>query len=153
MMVTLGAEDQWTYDETTGSWIPKSNTDPNTLNLSYYWETMGFKTGSGGSSSSSNSGAACIDTSNWTLSLDPTTGKCYSVCAAGNQAIEVDPKECRSLIPKRPASTGTGTGTGDQKPKEVKEVNWMTQKTIIDGLPNWVVVVGGAALAAVVLNN
>jgi len=112
--------------------------DSSTADLSYVFEAFGIGTGSGGD--------PCSDTSKWTLSLDPTTGKCYTVCAAGDKAFEVDPKECRSLIPKRPASTGTGGQTPQQ-------VNWMTQKTIISGLPNWVVVVGGAALAAVVLNN
>jgi hypothetical protein len=60
----------------------------------------------------------------------------------------VSPEQCRSIIPKKPASTNTG----DQKPQP-KEVNWMTQNTIVSGLPNWLVVVGGAALAAVMLNN
>jgi hypothetical protein len=120
--------------------------DSSTADLSYVFEALGIGTGSDSGSGSSSD--PCNNTSNWSLSLDPTTGKCYSVCAAGYQAIEVDPKECRSLIPRRPASTGTGTG--GQTPQQV---NWMTQKTIISGLPNWVVVVGGAALAAVVLNN
>jgi hypothetical protein len=138
MMVTLGNDWVWFYDEVSGSYIPGSQ---------YIAE-------SSGKSSSSQRDPCLKYTSNWVLSLDPTTGKCYSICAAGGKAIEVDPKECRSLIPKKPASTetGTGTGTGNQQQKP-KEVNWMTQSTIISGLPNWVVVVGGAALAAVVLNN
>jgi hypothetical protein len=130
--------------------------DSSSADLSYVFEALGIGTGSGGNSgNSSNSGPGiwsdddpCNNPDNWTTTLNPTTGKCYYICTAKNWGFEVSPEQCRSIIPKKPASTNTG----DQKPQP-KEVNWMTQNTIVSGLPNWLVVVGGAALAAVMLNN
>lgn len=70
-------------------------------------------------------------------------GNCYNICEAEQIAFPVD---CSARMRSGSVLEATTTTTATKS-------SWMSQSTVIQGIPNWMVAAGGIVLAAVLLNN
>lgn len=88
----------------------------------------------------------CRDPGNWRV-VKASDGKCYQICDAGEIAFEVD-------CPETKTSSREGVQPAAQPSRPSGSIeSWMSRQDILQGVPNWIVVFGGAAIVILVANN
>lgn len=92
-----------------------------------------------------NSGTCSNNTSLWRVMLDATSGKCFNICEKEGIVFEIDPSECRGLVPGQSRAMTTAQASSSR--------SWYSSQTIIQGVPNWMVVIGAFVIIGIVMNN
>ncbi len=138
MMIALGE-----MEEVFGGYSPLSEMGVTIVNPPKPYTATSALMASEAKAQAANTASTCAnDVSLWRVMMDAASGKCFNICEKEGIVFEVDPAECKGLLPgqSKPAATRTTQ-------------NWASSQSIIQGVPNWLVLLGAFAVIGIVMNN